>query len=187
MLHYTSLCLVALQQFPKFFFQRERSATREINGKSSFAQSGFLSYYLQPSKPPVLLCFRGLSRTVPNAAACLARILKLSLRVCRKTFHKSNKEKRQSCRRPEQSEQETEALIGPNEKHICKKVFQMSFFPPRTEESAHMSAKYRPTVSKHLLLDQNASDRMFSSKGCFEALPCRQPHQQQMLKLWCLT
>lgn len=69
----------------------------------------------------------------------------------------------------------------------AKKVFQMNFFPPRTEESAHMSAKYRPTVSKHLLLDQNASDKMFSSKGCFEALPCHQPHQQQMLKLWCLT
>lgn len=147
-----------------------------------------MSHYLQPSKPPVLLCFRGLSRTVPNAAACLARILKLSLRVRRKTFHKSNKEKRQSCRQPEQSEQETEALIGPHEKHICKKsVSDELFFPPRTEESAHMSAKYRPTVSKHLLLYQNASDKMFSSKGCFEALPCHPPHQQQMLKLWCLT
>lgn len=48
----------------------------------------FFSRYLQPSKPRVSLCFRGLSRTVPNAAAW---ILKPSRRVRQKTLRKSNK------------------------------------------------------------------------------------------------
>lgn len=107
-----------------FFFWREWSATREINGKSSFAQSGFLSHYLQPSKPPVLLCFRGLSRAVPNSPAHLSRILKLSLCVRQKTFHKSNKDEGQSRRLPTGPEHGNAALIGPLfQKHSCK-VFQ---------------------------------------------------------------
>lgn len=72
---FSNWAAVSLNLF--FFVGGENEfVAREINSNSSVAQSGFLSGYLQPSKPRVFLCFRGLSRAVPNPPARLSRILK---------------------------------------------------------------------------------------------------------------
>lgn len=179
MLHYTSLCLVALQPFPKLFFREKEAPLERLMASPLFLKVAFC---LAISSRPSCVCYcasEDWAALSPNAAACLARIFKLSLRIPQKLGIKAIKTRGRVA--GGQNKRTRLSLVQMVQNHICKKCFGWTFCQ-RTEESTCMSAKYRPAVSKRLLLDQNVLDKtFFSSKRCFVALPCHQPHQQWML------
>lgn len=130
--------LSRLQQFPKLFFFREKEEPLErLMASPLLLKVAFFSRYLQPSKPRVSLCFRGLSRTVPNAAAW---ILKLSRRVRQKTLRKSNKGAESQATRTIWTRERGSHWSKWFQNTPAKSVSD-ELFSPRTEKSTHMRAK----------------------------------------------